>query len=508
MAKKKKPDKSKMSDKQFAIGVAGGDVMGVGKLAEQIKEQNKIAQDNKSEMERNEKLNELIKTTRFGDSEGKAAAIALKQEYKDNTVRLQKAIESGDKEQIKLEESARDRIIKGAETEEKRREAVKATEKQSKLLGKISSGISGLVGFAKDNAVIAGGGVFAALALFNPELMEKIINKVVEVLSNAMKIIKAIINPTEENGGIEGALKIFKDNFLEFGSIFAVLFGGKLIKMIGAIMKVLPKIRGAFLLFKTSFIADYIAGMMTHFKDMMKALGGKLLKLSGVLLKVAKGFRVFLMATFIPGMLAALSGTLTSLGAVLVPMLPMIGIGLAIAAVVGLIYLGLTKLKDALGFSSVFDLVLVAAAHMKDAFAHLNNFIAKIVNFIGGLIEKGGKFLGFDFELPKMEIMATDNAAKKVVELREKAKVKAAEEEAEKKKSQALEMEKPAISTGDDIDLSSLMNSQMAEQNKSSAPVIINQKGGDVTTNTTTNTTRSYRRRRGWRSSDIESSYA
>ena len=81
-------------------------------------------------------------------------------------------------------------------------------------------------------------------------------------------------------------------------------------------------------------------------------------------------------------------------------------------------------------------------------------------------------------------------------------------EEAEKKKSQALEMEKPAISTGDDIDLSSLMNSQMAEQNKSSAPVIINQKGGDVTTNTTTNTTRSYRRRRGWRSSDIESSYA
>lgn len=503
MAKKKKPDKSKLSDKQFGIGVGGKDVMGVGKIAEQIKEQNKIAQDNKSEMERNEKLNELIKTTKFGDSEGKAAAITLKQEYKDNTVRLQKAIESGDKEKIKLEKSARDRIIKGAETEEKRREAVKATEKQSKLLGKISSGISGLVGFAKDNAAVIGGGIFGALALFSPETLEKLITRLVEILSTAMDIVKELLD-----GDINGALELFGTEWKAFTGAFIFFFGGKIIKALKGAHTVFKGMMAAVQTYRMFLAAEYAGGMMAHFKNMKKNLGSKLMKPLTFLLDVAKGFKTFLTATFIPGMMAALSGVLTSLGAVLVPMLPMIGIGLAIAAVVGLIYLGLTKLKDALGFSSVFDLVLVAAAGMKDAFAHLNNFIAKIVNFIGGLIEKGGKFLGFEFELPDMEIMATDNAARKVVELREKAKVKAAEEEAEKKKTQALEMEKPAVSTGDDIDLSSLMNSQMAEQNKSSAPVVINQKGGDVTTNTTTNTTRSYRRRRGWRSSDIESSYA
>ena len=503
MAKKTKKDKSKMSDKQFAAGFAGESMVGIGKLAEQIKEQNKIAQSQKSEKERNDLLMNLVTTTEKGDKEGEKNSLALRQEYKENSERLQKAIESGDKEQIKLEESARDRIIAGAETEEKRREAAKATEKQSKLLGKISSGISGLVGFAKDNAAVIGGGIFGALALFSPETLEKLITRLVEILSTAMDIVKKLLD-----GDINGALESFGTEWKAFTGAFIFFFGGKIIKALKGAHTAFKGMMTAVQTYKMFLATEYAGSMLAHFKDMMKNLGSKLMKPLRFLLKVAKGFKVFMMSTFIPGMIAALSGMLTSLGATLLGMLPAIGIGLAIAAVVGLIYLGLTKLRDALGFSSVFDLVLVAVAGMKDAFAHLNNFIAKIVNFIGGLIEKGGKFLGFDFELPKMEIMATDNAAKKVVELREKAKVKAAEEEAEKKKSQALEMEKPAISTGDDIDLSSLMNSQMAEQNKSSAPVIINQKGGDVTTNTTTNTTRSYRRRRGWRSSDIESSYA
>ena len=53
-----------------------------------------------------------------------------------------------------------------------------------------------------------------------------------------------------------------------------------------------------------------------------------------------------------------------------------------VAAVVGLIALGLTKLRDALGFSSVFDLMLLGAAYLKDGFAHIANFFIKIAKFI------------------------------------------------------------------------------------------------------------------------------
>ena len=100
MAKKTKKDKSKMSDKQFAAGFAGESMVGIGKLAEQIKEQNKIAQSQKSEKERNDLLMNLVTTTEKGDKEGEKNSLALRQEYKENSERLQKAIESGDKEQI------------------------------------------------------------------------------------------------------------------------------------------------------------------------------------------------------------------------------------------------------------------------------------------------------------------------------------------------------------------------------------------------------------------------
>ncbi len=210
-----------------------------------------------------------------------------------------------------------------------------------------------------------------------------------------------------------------------------------------------------------NFLKTKLAPVGEFLKKIMVALGGKLMKGVRLLTSLAGAFRVTMLTAVIPGMIAALGGILTSMGAALVPLLPAIGIGLAIAAAVGLIGFGLTKLRDALGFSSVFDLVLVAAAGMKDAFGHLNNFIAKIVNFIGGLIEKGGKFLGFDFELPKIEIMATDNAAKKVVELREKAKIKAAEE--------AAGMTNPMLQ----VDTNQI-NENLDLASASSQPIIIN----------------------------------
>jgi len=480
--------------------------VGIDALAAQMKEQNKIAQADKTDQENIDRLNELVKTTKLGDSEGKAAAFALKQEFKDSNDRLQRAIELGDDETIALEKESQLRILEGAESEENRREAAKATNKQSKLLGNISKGIGGLVGFAKDNAIVAGGGVFAALALFNPELMEKIVNKLVEILSNAMKIIDNIVN-----GDIEGALTIFKENFVEFGSIFALLFGGKLIKMIGTIAKVFPKIRAAFLLFQTTFIGQYISGMMLHFKEMMRALGGKLIQGVRLLTSLAGAFRVTMMTAIIPAMLSALTGILTSMGAAIIPLLPAIGIGLAIAAVVGLIALGLTKLRDALGFSSVFDLMLLGAAYLKDGFAHIANFFIKIAKKIAGL---GTRLLeAFGIEVPDFvkklegaELMATDNAAKKKIELRQKA-----EEEKVEQAAKELELAKQENTTGDDMSDMSDINAFLAEQdmkNNTAPPTVIQQRGGDVVTNTSNTAVRSYNRKRGWNTDRISSSYA
>ena len=221
---KKKQDLSKMSDKQFAAGFAGKEQKGVGALAIQIKEQNKIAQDNKTDMERNQKLNDLIKTTAFGDKEGRDASTKLRQEYRDNSERLQSAIESGDKEQIALEKASQQKILDGADNEEKRREAVKAVEKQSGLLGKIAGGIGSIVKSAKDNAGAIGGLGLLALAILDPEKMQALIKKVIEILGKAVDIVQKIIT-----GDISGAFEVFASEWKSFTGAFILLFGGKLI---------------------------------------------------------------------------------------------------------------------------------------------------------------------------------------------------------------------------------------------------------------------------------------
>ena len=65
---------------------------------------------------------------------------------------------------------------------------------------------------------------------------------------------------------------------------------------------------------------------------------------------------------------------------------------------------------------------MLGLAHMRDAFAHVVNLVGSIVNFIIGLVEKFGKFLGFEIDLPKIPKMATDNAARKKAELEVKAR--------------------------------------------------------------------------------------
>ena len=74
-----------------------------------------------------------------------------------------------------------------------------------------------------------------------------------------------------------------------------------------------------------------------------------------------------------------------------------------------------------MGFTSIFDVMQLGIAHLKDAFGNVVNLIGSIVNFILGLVEKFGRFLGFEIDLPEIPKMDTDNAAKKKVELQAKA---------------------------------------------------------------------------------------
>lgn len=528
-------------NRRLESGVASGEI---GRLAKQLEEQNKIAQDNKSEKDREKLLMDLVLATEKGDAEGEKNALELRATYIATQERLEKAIEAGDNSLIELEKSNLDRVMAGAETEENRREANKMTEKQNSMLDKISGGIGSLVGFAKDNAVALGGGIFAALALFAPEVAEKLIKRLVEVLSTAMTVVQKLLD-----GDIDGALESFGTEWKAFTGAFIFFFGGKIIKLLKGTVKVFTTLTKAVRTYRLFLATQYSGSMIAHFKDMMKNLGSKLMKPINFVLRMARVFRTFMMATFIPGMIAAFSGMIAAITPMLAALAPILLPIAAIAAAFGLIYLALEKMRESLGFTSIFDVLMLGVAHLKDAFGHIVNLVGSYVNFILGLVGKFASFLGFDIDMPEIPKMSTDNAKKKKAELQEKAR-----NEEERKANKAkqdidadpltyeVDITEPELSTttidssdsitpestrsrrrrgrrsvrksdnatGDNLVADSTANVVLQEQTQTSAaaPVVIQQKGGDVVQNTTNNSTRSYRRNRGWRTQDLDSSFA
>jgi hypothetical protein len=511
-------------------GVASGEI---GRLAKELAEQNKIAQDQKSEKEREKLLMDLVLATEKGDAEGERNALELRATYIETQARLERAIEAGDTSLIELEKSNLDRVMAGAETEENRREANKMAEKQSGILEKISGGIKGLTGFLKDNAVAIGGGLLAGLALFAPELMQDLVKRFTEVLGKGVEIITSLLE-----GDFEGALEAFKSEWKAFTGAFILFFGGKIIKLLVGTFKTFKDLIKAVRTYRLFLATQYSGSMIAHFADMMKNLGSKLMKPINFVLRMARIFRTFMMATFIPGMIAAFSGMIAAITPMLAALAPILLPILAIAAVFGLIYLALEKMREAMGFTSIFDVMLLGIAYLKDAFAHVVNLIGTIVNFIMGLVGKFASFLGFDIDIPKIPKMDTDNASRKKAELQEKARNE--QEQEAKKANQDIDADpltyevdvtepelsvntgrrgrgrsrrrvrKPDNDTGDNLAADSSANVALQEQAGNKAPTtnIITQKGGDVTTNTTNNSSRSYRRRRGWRSSDLSTATA
>ena len=357
----------------------------------------------------------------FGRTQTENSKI-LKEAFEEGQKNLQEAIESGNVEGQQLALAQLQAVKEGAESEEKRREAEKAQEEANDSLEKIAKGTENMANsFENFAGNIAGGAGFLAgiaglaLLFFDPEKFISIMTKTIQSITKILQDIVSVFRG--EEGSVDNLLETIKNNF----GVFAGLLGGLIL-----------------------------------------VLGGPLLKGLSALVKVAQAVRSFVTLTWVPGMITMLSGMMSSFMAMLMNPVGLIVIG--IAAAFALVGVALTKIRDAMGFTSIFDVIMLGLAHLKDAFGHLVNSIGGMVNFILGIVEKFGSFLGFEIELPEIPEMSTDNAARKRVELEEKA----AQAELDKKNQEIKEQVEPQIvpplpTTGDELQAANMENFDLSQ---------------------------------------------
>jgi len=245
--------------------------------------------------------------------------------------------------------------------------------------------------------------------------------KVFEVMIKNFDSIKAFVKE-KIIPATEGIFTFFKDTVFPFiSNNFKAIIDG-FIALSAAILVgfVFVKIINAIKIIRTGLIALQL-GMIATGNGLMSMTTGILSKLGTAVKLLRAGFlavTAFTMTTLVP----ALMTSVAAMSIAIAPFLPIIiGVGLAIAGIVFLLH----KLKESLGFDSVFDVMMLGVMHLKDAFGHIVNAIGKVVNFIMGIVEKVAKFIGFDIVLPKMDTMSTDNASgfkKEVLQKQEKAK--------------------------------------------------------------------------------------
>ena len=357
----------------------------------------------------------------FGRTQTENSKI-LKEAFEEGQKNLQEAIESGNVEGQQLALAQLQAVKEGAESEEKRREAEKAQEEANDSLEKIAKGTENMANsFENFAGNIAGGAGFLAgiaglaLLFFDPEKFISIMTKTIQSITKILQDIVSVFRG--EEGSVDNLLETIKNNF----GVFAGLLG-----------------------------------------SLILVLGGPLLKGLSALVKVAQAVRSFITLTWVPGMITMLSGMMSSFMAMLMNPVGLIVIG--IAAAFALVGVALAKIRDAMGFTSIFDVIMLGLAHLKDAFGHLVNSIGGMVNFILGIVEKFGSFLGFEIELPEIPEMSTDNAARKRVELEEKA----AQAELDKKNQEIKEQVEPQIipplpTTGDELQAANMENFDLSQ---------------------------------------------
>ena len=363
-------------------------------------------------------IKELEKVSLFGNKENTES---IKRSYEIAQEKILAAQASGNQKLLAAAKKELDLVEKGVQSEEKRREAAAAQEEQNSTLlriAKSSENMGEKLSNAGSTALKAGGflaGIAGLFLLFtDPETLEKIITKVVIAAND---IIQGIIKLFQ--GDFSGALKSFEGHGLALTGIFisiGLLFGGKVIAAFSALLK-------------------FTRGLML----------------------VMRVFRVFMMGPFIGGMTAAFSGMMAAITPILAALAPILLPILAIAAAFGLVLLGLNKIKESMGFTSIFDVVEYGLAHVKDGLARFGNFFIKIAKKIADLASGVLEMFGFevpDFitDLSNAQMLSTDNAAKKKVELKEKADQAELEKQRKEQEERNLvsprNTEIPEVSTG------------------------------------------------------------
>ncbi len=392
-------------------------------------------------------------------------------------------------------------IKSSVESEEEKREKIKAQEEANSILnkmsGKLDSVAKGLDSFVS-NAVGAGGLLATALLFINPEkffeILNGLINAALDIFNNISTFFKDKILPNLEE--VEGEVDYTS---VLIGSL-AFLFSGTIIKALSGAVKVvktlvtaaqtfatfiktsfvgdmisnlatttknfmsagITKIKNAAMTFKTFMMTNFIPNMLANLKSMMASLGGKVMSLMNKLVTVGKVFRGFMLTTFIPSMIAGFTGMMAAMTPILIAMAPILVPILAIAAAFGLVLLGLNKIKESMGFTSIFDVIMYGVSFIQDGLAHLGNVFIKIAKKVAGLGAGLLEVLGVDvpdwvYKARDMELMATDNAARKKVELDQKAEAVRLEKQKEQKLDDVM---LPATLSGEGLLQGSQANAQ------------------------------------------------
>ena len=323
----------------------------------------------------------------FNDPEADARAQGLKDAYDKASADLQDAIEAGNTQAQDLAMKQLEQIKESAESEENQREARKMNQLANDRLYQIADatektadGIGDAISGALATAGVLAGLAGLALLFLSPETFQAIVESIIDQVSGVIEFIQGILT-----GDFEMAFSGLGDSWMLLTGVFLAL---------------LPKI--------ISIVSRVV--------------------------KAVKVFRVFMLGSFIPGMIGMFTGMITAITPILAALSPILLPILAIAAIFGAIYLGLEAMRKAMGFTSIFDVIMLGFAYLKDAFAHIVNAVGSIVNFILKMVEGVAGIFGFEIDLPKIPKMATDNAEKKKAELKVKA---AAAEEEKLKKEQA-----------------------------------------------------------------------
>jgi hypothetical protein len=269
-------------------------------LTATIQEQNK-------ELKRKDSLDELDKSITALEKSGTENSAQLRETLANIQIALDSASNA---EQMELAEEQLEALKDLAGTEEENRESARRQEEANEFLSKIVSGIDGLadqydkmLDNLKPSAGLVAGLGAAALLFMDPETLFAGVQAAIDGVFAIVDSIKMFLE-----GDFTGGFALLGDNIGAVAGILGtlgILFGGTIIRAFGGIFK------------------------------------GIQLVVRGVQL-----FRLFMLGTFVPGMIGFFSTISAAVAPILIAAAPFIAIGALVAAGVYAIYEAFQKAKE------------------------------------------------------------------------------------------------------------------------------------------------------------------